>query len=590
LGASLFVGLGEAPIERAEIYFLDGARGMVETGDWLVPRYRGEPFYDKPPLTYWLIGASFSLLGPSLAAGRLPLALAALLALVATWLLARRLAPLGGSATTAWFAALILGTSYAFVSFARLAMSDMLLTLLMVMAALAFFAGEGAREGRQRLRALSTCGALLGLAFLTKGPIAWIFFGGLLVAWALVVRRLPRILNAAGLLGTLLAFAIGASWFALVYRREGVEPLRWFFLRENLQRFAAETYDSDRPIWYYLATYLVEGLPWSFVLIPAALWSYTRAARAPKTLLLWALLMLVPLSLSRGKIDYYLLPLLPPLSIAMAAFLASLASSEPQSEGSPRSVPRELPAAGDLPGVAPGGYLRLSLLSLAAVLAACAMFPGLPAPWSPSPLILVSIRGTLAVLAIVAAVAMARPRAIRLVMLTAVATPILALCLFGSLIPAFRAGQPVRPILDDIARERAFGPGFRVVVCDDALRIQRDILFELRIAVVERCDLWRALTEGPVLILAAAHEETSLRRNPQIRHIATYEHLDADVAKIQTLRRQPRPATLALLANFATADPIARWKANREYKRAIDAAERARRGREPGPSTPSPPR
>ena len=35
--------LGAAPLERAEIYFLDAARGMVESGDWIVRRYQGEP-------------------------------------------------------------------------------------------------------------------------------------------------------------------------------------------------------------------------------------------------------------------------------------------------------------------------------------------------------------------------------------------------------------------------------------------------------------------------------------------------------------------------------------------------------------------
>ena len=41
--ALLLPMLQSAPLERAEIYFLDVARGMVETGDYLVPRYRGEP-------------------------------------------------------------------------------------------------------------------------------------------------------------------------------------------------------------------------------------------------------------------------------------------------------------------------------------------------------------------------------------------------------------------------------------------------------------------------------------------------------------------------------------------------------------------
>src|SRR5438477_7920594 len=52
--ALLVPSLGSVPFRRAEIYFADAARTIVETGDWLVPRFRDEPFFDKPPLVYWL--------------------------------------------------------------------------------------------------------------------------------------------------------------------------------------------------------------------------------------------------------------------------------------------------------------------------------------------------------------------------------------------------------------------------------------------------------------------------------------------------------------------------------------------------------
>ena len=222
------VGLSDAPIERAEIYFLDAARAMVERSDWLVPYYRGEPFYDKPPLTYWLLAFSFEVLGPSLFSGRLVAALLALATLGATFFTATRLiAPeqpgrpsLEGQAA-AFFATSILATSYAFVSFARLTMSDMLLTLLTLLAGGAFLRSE--TESKPRW--LVVCGALLGLGFLTKGPIAWIYFGALLVAFALVERRFPKIFTAAGLLGTLTTVTVGLSWFFFVYLREGIEPL-----------------------------------------------------------------------------------------------------------------------------------------------------------------------------------------------------------------------------------------------------------------------------------------------------------------------------------------------------------------------------
>ena len=74
---------------------------------------------------------------------------------------------------------------------------------------------------------------------------------------------------ALGARGRPLAFAVlGLGWFALVYQRLGAEPLAYFFLRENLQRFAGETYDVGRP-----ALVLPAGLPRrgaALVALPAA--------------------------------------------------------------------------------------------------------------------------------------------------------------------------------------------------------------------------------------------------------------------------------------------------------------------------------
>ena len=546
------VGLSDAPIERAEIYFLDAARAMVERSDWLVPYYRGEPFYDKPPLTYWLLAFSFEVLGPSLFSGRLVAALLALATLGATFFTATRLiAPrepgrpsLEGQAA-AFFATSILATSYAFVSFARLTMSDMLLTLLTLLAGGAFLRSE--TESKPRW--LVVCGALLGLGFLTKGPIAWIYFGALLVAFALVERRSPKIFTAAGLLGTLTTVTVGLSWFFLVYRREGMEPLKWFFLRENLQRFAAPTYDTAEPFWYYFPVYAVEGLPWSVLALPAIIYAFrVQTPRILRVLFLWSMLMLVPLSWSRGKIDYYLLPLLPPLSILIGAYLAM---------GGPSSR-----------------TLRTLAVLAAILLVGAAGFPMLPAPFAPPETMVTGLRGFLVLASLSCLLAAIRPRARTIVSVGAASVLGTALFLFGGIVPAYRRAQPTDEFLDHIARERVFTPDLQIAVCDDTLRLQRDILFSLRIPVIEYCELWAVVSSSrKFLIIVTPAQERSLRTANTVRHIATLDHLPADVSRIGTLLEGAQVSKVGLLANFETTDPVARWKRYREFKRWLDTPE-----------------
>ena len=50
---------------------------MHARGAWLTPTLYGEPSFVKPPLLYWADRLCYSVLGPTILAGRLPVALAA---------------------------------------------------------------------------------------------------------------------------------------------------------------------------------------------------------------------------------------------------------------------------------------------------------------------------------------------------------------------------------------------------------------------------------------------------------------------------------------------------------------------------------
>ena len=75
---ALFNHLGSLGLmDKTEGLFVEVPRQMLESGDWVTPRWNGETFFDYPVWGYWMVGLSFRLFGITEWAARLPGALAA---------------------------------------------------------------------------------------------------------------------------------------------------------------------------------------------------------------------------------------------------------------------------------------------------------------------------------------------------------------------------------------------------------------------------------------------------------------------------------------------------------------------------------
>src|SRR5207302_1771704 len=72
--------------EPDEGRYAEIAREMIELGDWIVPHFWYVPHLDKPPLTYLTVAVSMSVFGQNEWAVRLPLALAGISGVWASYL------------------------------------------------------------------------------------------------------------------------------------------------------------------------------------------------------------------------------------------------------------------------------------------------------------------------------------------------------------------------------------------------------------------------------------------------------------------------------------------------------------------------
>ena len=280
-------------------------REMAESGDWVTPRLWGEPWFEKPALLYWLIGAGHGVgLGPELGP-RAPVTLLSLAFLVFYFLTLRR--EFGDVA--AIYGSVILATTAGWLAFSQVAVADMPMSACF---AAAMLSGMRWIDGGGR-RALVLAGALMGAAVLAKGLVP------LALSAPLVWFARRRIREA---LPGIAAFAIVATpWYALCWLRNGRAFIDEFFWRHHFERYANDSLAHQQPFWFY-APVLAAGLfPWTPLLAHLA----GRAAVKDwkrQLLAAWGILGFVFFSVATNKLPGYLLPLLPAVCALMGTALA----------------------------------------------------------------------------------------------------------------------------------------------------------------------------------------------------------------------------------------------------------------------------
>jgi 4-amino-4-deoxy-L-arabinose transferase-like glycosyltransferase len=315
LAYALYIsGLGQLGfVGPDEPRYADVAREMLRTGDYVTPHLFGAPWFEKPPLYYWLTTLTFRL-GVNELAARLPSAFAAGIFIGFWFWFARRC--YGDCA--AKFSCLILATSLGWIGFGRAAAMDMLLTtsLSAALALLALWLWE------EKVAGLYGFYALLAVATLAKGPLA-IALAGLVVLGYIIHQREWSLLRRMLATPAVAVFAlIALPWYLLCYARNGAAFIDEFFIKHNVERLvSASAIGHGQPWWFYLPILPAALFPWTpAVLLP--LWDilkngWRRLKDDPKRVLLlyWIALPFVFFSLSENKLPGYLLPILPPVTL-----------------------------------------------------------------------------------------------------------------------------------------------------------------------------------------------------------------------------------------------------------------------------------
>ena len=460
---TFFVFLGSAAItDSDEAYYAEASREMIESGDWITPRFNYELRFEKPILFYWMVAATYAVAGVSEGAARFWAAMSGVGLVMVAYATGRRWIDddagfLGGAITA---------TSFAAAAMARQSLPDLPLAFFITLAVWAGFealAPAQAPPGRWSPRRwLLLSSAACALAALTKGPVG-LALPVLIVGSAVVLEYFfgatPRRAPADSTAGPSARIRLVRTdrrplvrgghlgpWFRLplpLLRRREPGPLRHGTLQRSAAVLVLHSNPHRRP-----AAVVDLRLPLAAAAECADLGRIGNSATRIR-LIMWAVVPLAIFSVSVGKQPRYILPCLVPLAILLGSTISSRVRA---SASAARDVP--LTIAGVLAGAV---LLTVGVLLFRAAPLVTAAGGGGTAPWS-----------ILVVTCALAVILVAVQRSARLLPATlAVSSALTLLSLYGAVL-ASPGAEPVMVAAQALTRGGT--PELRVCACGAFLR------------------------------------------------------------------------------------------------------------------------
>ncbi|HBE45289.1 MAG TPA: hypothetical protein DDW17_07550 [Deltaproteobacteria bacterium] len=311
--------------ETTEGRYAEAAREMVETGNYLVPTLDYQPHWTKPPLAYWGIAMGILLFGRNEFGVRFSNSLAFLIVIIIVTILGALLWDRKVGLTAGL---IYLSSPFPFFG-ANAVSTDTLLTLWELCAVLSYFKAYNAEESKRKSTWVMGMWFFFGLGFLTKGPPSLLPLIPILV-WNYTGKTRVALLKG---LGIPLFFFTGFSWFILITLKNP-HLFNYFLKTEIVNRVSSTAVHNSEwygPFTVYLPVLLAGQGVWLYF-SARGFWKLIRSG--PKHILtfmkqheeilflvLWIIIPLLIFSISRSRLELYVLPLYAPITLLVACWI-----------------------------------------------------------------------------------------------------------------------------------------------------------------------------------------------------------------------------------------------------------------------------
>jgi 4-amino-4-deoxy-L-arabinose transferase-like glycosyltransferase len=339
-------GLGSLPLVGPdEPRYAQVAREMLARRDFISPTLGGLPWFEKPPLLYWMMILAYRVLGVSEFAARIGPALCGLATAAFIYWIGRAIsdssqdrsvdvAPsIGRWSALAWL------SSLGAIGFSRAATFDIVLTMTISGALACFFVSQ-ARGGRGVPGSVNWLfgGFYLfaGLSLLAKGLIGFVLIFGVVGAYFILRREWPRRAFLLSLIwGVPASVLLAGIWYGPMIARHGWTFIDQFIIQHHFARFVSNKFHHPEPFYFYLPVLIILALPWTVLLgaglVSSRRWNWRGDSSLDRGRVFALACLLVPLvffSFSGSKLAGYILPALPGVALLVGERIACFISSQ----------------------------------------------------------------------------------------------------------------------------------------------------------------------------------------------------------------------------------------------------------------------
>lgn len=302
LSALFFIPfLGHAHLfDWDEINFAEASREMLLTGNLTSVTIDFEPFWEKPPLFFWMQMFSMKIFGVSEFAARLPNAICGIVTIVLLFNMGTKLR---NSRFGLMWALLYLGSLLPHFYF-KSGIIDPWFNLFIFLGIWHFTRGT---EGLKSMQHFALAGVFTGLAVMTKGPVALLIVLMVVGLWWML-QKFKKSFTWKDVLAFAGAFVFtGSLWFVseiLAGRGHIIQE----FIEYQIRLFNTQDAGHGGPFFYHWIVLLLGCFPASFFMVPAIrrhVFKYQSQNRfvQMQTLIFWCVLILF--SIVKTKIVHY---------------------------------------------------------------------------------------------------------------------------------------------------------------------------------------------------------------------------------------------------------------------------------------------